>query len=53
MLAGCLVIGSSILCTTDMTPRVLGIPLLGILGYAAAFIMIVWLAVRVLRARRR
>ncbi len=53
MLAGCLVIGSSILCTTDMTPRLLGIPLLGILGYAAAFIMIVWLTVRILHARKR
>jgi|AGTN01.3.fsa_nt_gi Predicted unusual protein kinase len=52
ILSGCLVIGSSILCTTDMTPRLFGIPLLGVLGFAAALIMTVWLVVRILQKKR-
>jgi ubiquinone biosynthesis protein len=52
ILAGCLVIGSSILCTTDMTPRIFGIPLLGALGYTAAFVMTVWLVARILKRKR-
>jgi ubiquinone biosynthesis protein len=47
------VIGSSILCTTDMEPKLLGIPLLGVLGFTASFIMTVWLIVRILRVNRR
>ncbi len=52
ILSGCLVIGSSILCTTEMTPRILDIPLLGVLGYAAAFIMTFWLVIRILKNKR-
>jgi len=47
------VIGSSILCTTDMDPKLLGIPLLGVLGFTASFITTVWLIVRILRANRK
>jgi ubiquinone biosynthesis protein len=47
------VIGSSILCTTDMDPKLLGIPLLGVLGFTASFIMTIWLIVRILRANRK
>ncbi len=47
------VVGSSILCTTDMEPRLLGIPLLGVLGFSASFIMTVWLIVRILRGNRK
>ena len=43
------VIGSSILCTTDMEPKLLGIPLLGVLGFTASFVTTVWLIVRILR----
>lgn len=34
-----LFLGSSILCTTDMQPRILEVPVLGILGYIGAFIL--------------
>lgn len=34
-----LFLGSSILCTTDMQPKILEVPLLGILGYIGAFIL--------------
>jgi len=47
------VIGSSILCTTDMDPKLLGIPLLGVLGFTASFFTTVWLIARILRANRK
>lgn len=47
------VIGSSILCTTDMEPKLLGIPLLGVLGFTASFIATIWLIARILRVNRK
>lgn len=47
------VIGSSILCTTDMEPKLLGIPLLGVLGFSASFITTIWLIARILRGNRK
>ena len=41
-----LLLGSSILCTTDMQPRLLGVPLLGVIGYAAALALIVCLGIK-------
>lgn len=41
-----LLLGSSILCTTDMQPRLLGVPLLGVIGYAAALALIVYLGIK-------
>ncbi|MGE4548500.1 MAG: ABC1 kinase family protein [Intestinibacillus sp.] len=37
-----LLIGSCMLCTTDMKPRILEIPLLGLLGFAAALLIGAW-----------
>lgn len=40
-----LFIGSSIVCTTSMAPKLLGVPLLGVLGYIGAFVLsayVVW-----------
>ena len=36
---GALLIGSSMLCTTDMTPKVMGIPALGAAGFLIAFVL--------------
>ncbi len=47
------VVGSSILCTTNMTPKLLGIPLLGVFGYGASFVMTVWLIARILKNKER
>lgn len=47
------VVGSSILCTTDMEPKLLGIPLLGVLGFSVSFIMTIWLIIRILRGNRK
>ena len=37
-----LLISSSIICTTDMTPKILGIPALGALGYLIAFVIVMY-----------
>ena len=40
-----LFIGSSVLCTTEMQPQLLGVPVLGFLGYLGAFILgvyVIW-----------
>lgn len=43
LLIAAALIGSSLICLTDMQPRLLGIPLLGVLGYAVSFILSAWL----------
>ncbi len=53
ILNAAVVVGSSILCTTNMTPKLLGIPLLGVLGYGASFVMTVWLIIRILKKRSK
>ena len=41
-----LLIGSSILCLTDMEPRLLGIPVLGVIGYVTAFASTLYFFIR-------
>lgn len=41
--AAALLIGSSLICTTNMTPRIFGIPLLGFMGYMGAVLLGVWM----------
>lgn len=41
-----LLISSSIVCTTDMKPRILGIPVLGVLGYLFAVIIVLYTIVK-------
>ena len=41
-----LLISSSIICTTDMKPRILGIPALGFFGYVLAFIICLYVFIR-------
>jgi ubiquinone biosynthesis protein len=41
-----LLISSSIICTTDMKPRILGIPALGFFGYVLAFIIYLYVFIR-------
>lgn len=47
-----LFVGSSVLCTTALQPRLAGVPLLGVLGYLGAFALGVY-ALHRTRARRR
>lgn len=46
-------VGSSLLCTTNMRPRVLDIPLLGVLGFLGSFVLGGWLLWRIHRKKRR
>ncbi len=48
-----LFIGSSILCMTDMEPQVIGIPLLGLLGYLGALMLSVWFIYKVVFRKPR
>ncbi len=46
-----LFLGSSILCTTNMEPRLLEVPVLGVLGYIGAFVLGVYVIVQTFRTR--
>ena len=48
-----LLIASSVICTTDMTPKILGIPALGFAGYAFAMVVSIFLTVRYLWWKRK
>ena len=47
-----LLISSSIICTTDMTPKVLGIPALGAFGYMLAFVIVMYVFIKHLLSRK-
>jgi ubiquinone biosynthesis protein len=51
ILSASVVIGSSIICTADITPRVLGIPVLGLAGLIIGFLMAAWLVTKILRKK--
>ena len=44
---------SSLLCTTQMTPKVFGIPALGFIGYMTAVGLGIWLLLTVLKERKQ
>lgn len=44
-----LLMASSLICTTDMQPRILGIPAIGFIGYMTAVFLGMWLLYTVLR----
>lgn len=48
-----LLISSSIICTTDMKPRLFGIPALGFMGYVLALLLVIYIAVSYLIHRKR
>lgn len=52
IITAALLISSSNICTTDMSPKMLGIPILGALGYLAALILGGWLLFSVLRRKK-
>ena len=41
-----LLISSSIICTTDMTPKIFGIPAIGVIGYLFAFIIVLYVFIK-------
>ena len=48
-----LFIGSSIVCTTGMSPKLLGVPFLGVFGYIGAFILSAYVVGRHLLIRHK
>ena len=48
-----LFLGSSILCTTAMQPQVLGVPVLGVLGYLGAFVLGAYTVFHIMVSRHR
>jgi len=46
-----LLIGSSLVCTTDMFPQIFGIPALGVLGFLASMFLGGWLIFSILRKK--
>ena len=48
-----LLVSSSILCTTDMKPKLFGIPALGFVGYVLAILLVIYIAVSYLIHRKK
>lgn len=52
IITAALLVGSCLICTTDMTPKILGIPALGMLGFFASIVLGGWLMWKILRKNR-
>ena len=53
LLSAALLVGSSLICTTDLKPKLLGIPMLGAFGFFIALILMGYLLVDTFRKKRR
>ena len=53
IITAAVIISSSMICTTDMEPKVLEIPILGFAGYVAAFAMGVYLIITIHKRRKK
>ena len=47
-----LLISSSIICTTDMKPKIMGIPALGAFGYLIAFVIVMYVFIKHIFSRK-
>ena len=47
-----LLISSSIICTTDMSPKILGIPALGAIGYILAVLIVLYVFIKHIFSRK-
>ncbi len=48
-----ILIGSSLICLTDMSPKLLGIPFLGVVVYSASLILGAWLLYKTIFSKKR
>jgi len=53
IIAAALLVGSSLISTTDMQPRMLGIPALGAVGFFAAVILVIWIFVSIIKKPKK
>ena len=51
-ISAALIIASSLICTTDMKPKIAGIPLIGFMGFIGAAILGIWLVYGILTKRK-
>ncbi|MDD4169559.1 MAG: AarF/UbiB family protein [Desulfotomaculaceae bacterium] len=49
ILSSSLIIGSSIICASNVTPRLFGTPVLGITGYLIALLLSGWIIIKIIR----
>ncbi len=52
LITAAILLSSALICTTDMQPRLLGIPALGLLGFLTALVMGVWFIWHYIRDKR-
>ena len=52
IICAALLIGSSLLCTTDMSGKIFGIPALGIIGYFLSMVSGLWLVYGILKDKK-
>ena len=53
VLIAALLISSSILCTTNMAPKILEIPVLGVVGYFLAFVLTLAFVIRYFQSKKK
>lgn len=53
IIAASLLLGSSILCNTNMKPQIFGLPALGLLGFLLAFVLCAYLLISILRKTKK
>ncbi len=53
VIVGALIVGSSLIMTRDIEPKLFGFPVLGVLGYVLSALLGVWIVVDILRRGRR
>ncbi|MEN6314920.1 MAG: AarF/UbiB family protein [Clostridiaceae bacterium] len=51
-ISAALIIASSLICTTDMKPKIAGIPLIGFIGFVGAAVLGIWLVYGILTKRK-
>ncbi len=53
IIIGCLIVGSSLVITTDIPPLLFGIPVIGWVGYVISMILGIWVAFDIIRGGKR
>ena len=51
IISSALLLGSSIICTTNMTPQIMEIPILGVLGYLVAVFLSIRLMINIFKEK--
>jgi len=52
IIAAALLVGSSLISTTNMQPRLLGIPAFGAVGFLAAIVIVIWILASIVKKRK-